>query len=64
MLFFIFFSNGTPDSQFWAFFVELGCMQWLAGGGHDQENAMKGLEGKKFFGHQNCQKGEFDGSRS
>ena len=25
MLFFIFFSNGTPDSQFWAFFVEFGC---------------------------------------
>ena len=28
-----------------------------------QENAMKGLEGKKNFGHQNCQKSEFDGSR-
>jgi hypothetical protein len=29
-----------------------------------QENAMKGLEGKKIFGHQNCQKSEFDDSRS
>ena len=32
--------------------------------GTDQENAMKGLEAKKNFGHQNCQKSEFDDSRS
>ena len=30
----------------------------------DQENAMKGLEGKKIFGHQNCQKSDVDDSRS
>ena len=35
-----------------------------AGAAFDQENAMKGLEGKKNFGHQNSQKSEVDDSRS
>ena len=31
---------------------------------YEQENAMKGLEGKKIFGHQNCQKSDVETRRS